>query len=95
MNASGHLLLPKQEFNNIIRGDIERQYIHITWIAPIRGLKPKMALYAEHFMELKGDLIVWPPCMVQHWMHGLRIRLGQFLLGSHHIQVEIEFQIPG
>jgi hypothetical protein len=26
-----------------------------------RGLRPKMAFYAEHFMELRDGLIVQPP----------------------------------
>ena len=53
------------------------------------GLNPKMAFYAEHFMELRDSLIVRPPytfgtgCMLLG-----SIPLGQFRVGSHWIRVE-------
>jgi hypothetical protein len=34
--------------------------IQVTWIAPPRGLKPKMDFYVEHFMELKSGHILGP-----------------------------------
>jgi hypothetical protein len=43
---------------------------------PLGRFETKMAFYVEHFLEIRDGLIVWPPYMLQHWMHGLRIPLG-------------------
>jgi hypothetical protein len=64
-DAPVHLLPNKQEKKGIIKENIYRQYIKVTWITPLGGLKPKMAFYAEHFMELRGSLIVFKPLNAQ------------------------------
>jgi hypothetical protein len=77
LNAPGQLLLTKQELNKIIKEDIFRQYIQVTWVDPLRGLNPKMAFYAKHFMELRDGLIVQPPYTLRH-----RCMLSRFYLGN-------------
>jgi hypothetical protein len=52
-----------------------------------------MAFYAEHFMDLRDGLIVRPYYTLRHWMHALRIPLGQFRVGSHILRVEADHQI--
>jgi len=94
LDAPGHLLPTKQELNKIIRDNIYRQYIQVTWIAPPGGLSPKLAFYAEHFMALRDDLIVRPSYTHRHWMRALKIPLGQFWVGSHWLRVEAEYHIP-
>ena len=42
----------------------------------MEGLHPKMAFYAEHFLEIRDRLIVRPQYTFYHWMHALRIPLG-------------------
>jgi hypothetical protein len=59
-DAPGHLLPTRQKWNKIIRDDIFRQFIQITWVNPQDGLCSKMAFYAEHFLELRDGLIVQP-----------------------------------
>ena len=56
LNAPGHLLPSRQELNRIIREDIYRQFVQITY--PTGGLRQKMAFYAEHFLEISDGLIV-------------------------------------
>jgi len=52
-----------------------------------------MAFYVEHFLELRDGLIVRPQYMFHHWMHALRIPLGQFRVGSYRLQVETDHQV--
>jgi hypothetical protein len=52
--------------NRIIRDDIYRQYILVTWLDPPSGLKPEMAFYVKHFLMLRNGLIVQPPYKLQH-----------------------------
>jgi hypothetical protein len=52
LNAPCHLLPNQQELNKIIKEDIYKRYIQITWTNPPNGLRPKMAFYAEHCLEL-------------------------------------------
>jgi hypothetical protein len=93
LDAPGHLLPTRQELNKIIRDDIYRQFVQITWVNPQGGLRPKMAFYAEHFLELRDELIVRPQYTLRHWMHALRIPFGQFRVGSHRLRVETDHQI--
>ena len=76
-----------------MREDVYKQYVQATWVNPLGGLRPKMAFYAEHFLEIKDRLIVRPQYTFHHWMHALRIPLGQFRVGSHSIRVESDHQI--
>jgi hypothetical protein len=76
--------------NEISKDDIYRHLTKVTWVAPPTGLKFKMAIYVEHFMELRDDLIVKPPYTLWHWIYSLRlwmyvfkIPLGQFCMGFH------------
>ena len=41
----------------IITNDIYRQFIQTTWVHPQGRLRPKMAFYDEHFLELREGLI--------------------------------------
>jgi hypothetical protein len=93
LDAPGHLLPTRQVLNKIIRDDIYRQFIQITWVNPPGGLRPKMAFYAEHFLELRDGFIVRPQYTFRHWVHALRIPLGQFRVGSHRLRVETDHQI--
>jgi hypothetical protein len=93
LDAPGHLLPTRQELNRIIRDDIYRQFIQITWVNPQGGLRPKMAFYVEHFLELRDGLIVRPQYTLRHWVHALCIPLGQFRVGSHRLRVETDHQI--
>ena len=52
-----------------------------------------MAFYAQHFLEIRDGLIVRPQYMFCHWMHALRIPLGQLRVGSHRLRVETDHQI--
>ena len=58
--APDHLLPTRQELNKIIREDIYKQFVQITWVNPLGGLRPKMAFYVEHFLEIRDELIVRP-----------------------------------
>jgi hypothetical protein len=93
LDAPGHLLPTRQVLNKIIRDDIYRQFIQITWVNPPGGLRPKMAFYAEHFLELRDGFIVRPHYTLCHWAHALWIPLGQFRVGSHRLRVETDHQI--
>jgi hypothetical protein len=92
LDAPGHLLPTKQEMNTIIQEDIYKQFVHVTWINPQGGLRPKMAFYVEHFMVMRDGLIVRPHYTLRHWMHSLWIPLGQFKVGSHRL-IETNHQI--
>jgi hypothetical protein len=85
LDAPGHLLPTKQVLNKIIRDDIYRQFIQITWVNPPGGLRPKMAPYAKHFLELRDGLIARPQYTFCHWVHVLRVPLTQFKVGSHRL----------
>ena len=52
-----------------------------------------MAFYAKHFLEIRVGLIARPQYTFRHWMHALRIPLGQFKVGSHRLWVESNHQI--
>jgi hypothetical protein len=93
LDAPSHLLPTKKELNKIIRDDIYRQFVQIIWANPQGGLRPKMAFYAEHFLELRDGLTVQPQYTLRHWMHALCIQLGQFRVGSHRLQAETQHQI--
>lgn len=88
--AHGNLLPTRQELNKIIKEDTYRKFIQVTWVNPPRGLCPKMAFYAQHLLDLRDGLIVRPKYTFHHWMHALCIPLGQFRVGSHRHQVEME-----
>lgn len=51
-----------------------------------------MVFVAEYFMELRDDLIVWPPYTLRHWMRALMILLGSEV-GSHLLPVETDLHI--
>jgi hypothetical protein len=68
LDAPGHLLPTRQEMNTIIREDIYRQFVQVTWINPQGGLRPKMAFYVEHFMVMRDGLIVRPHYTLRHWI---------------------------
>jgi hypothetical protein len=76
LDAPGHILPTRQVLNKIIKDDIYMQFIQITWVNPPSGLRPKMAFYAEHFLELRNGLIVRPQYTLRHWVHDLCIPLG-------------------
>jgi hypothetical protein len=89
LDDAGHLFPNKQELNGIIEENIYRQYIQVTWIASLGGLRPKMAFYAEHFLELRDGLIVRTPltcfdigCMGLGSSRPIRSRLSSPLGGS-------------
>jgi hypothetical protein len=69
LDAPGHLLPTRQVLNKIIRDDIYRQFIQITWVNPPGGLCPKMAFYAEHFLVLREEFIIQPHYTLFHWAH--------------------------
>jgi hypothetical protein len=77
LDTLGHLLMTRQMLNKIIRDDIYRQFIQLTWVNPLGGLCPKMAFYTKHFLELSDGFIVRPHYTLRHWVHALRILLGQ------------------
>jgi hypothetical protein len=77
LDASVHLLPPRQIVNRDIREDIYRLYIQVTWTSPPTSLGSKMSFYLEHFLELRDGIIVHPPYTYRHWMHSLKIPLGQ------------------
>ena len=58
LNTPDHLLPTQQELNMIIRDDIYRKFIQITWVNPPGGLHPKMAFYAKNFLEDRDEFIV-------------------------------------
>jgi hypothetical protein len=53
-----------------------------------------MSFYLEHFLELRDGIIVWPPYTHRHWIHSLKIPLGQLQVGSHRLQIETDCHIP-
>lgn len=57
------------------------------------GCVQKMAFYAEHCLEIRDGLIIRPQYTFQHWMHALRIPLGQLRVGSHRLRVETDHHI--
>jgi hypothetical protein len=79
--------------NTIIRDDIYRQFIQITWVNPPGGLRPKMTFYIEHFLKLRDGLIIRSPYTFHHWAHALRISPGQLRVESHRLRVETNHQI--
>jgi hypothetical protein len=48
----------------------------------------------QHFLELRDDIIVRPPYTRRHWMHSLKIPLGQFRVSSHQLRIETDHHIP-
>lgn len=76
LDAHGQHLSKKKELKKI------RQYIQLTWADPPHELKPKMPFYVEHFMELMDNFIIRPAYTLRHWMHALRVPLGQFQVSS-------------
>ena len=93
LDAPDHLLPTRQELNKIIREDVYKQFVQVTWVNPPGGLRPKMAFYVEHFLEIIDGLIFQPQYTFRHWMHALRIPLGQLRVGSHRLQGEMDHQI--
>jgi hypothetical protein len=65
-DAPGHLPLTRHELNIIIRDEIYKYFIHITWVNPPNGLQPKMALYTDYFLELRDRFIVRPQYTLYH-----------------------------
>jgi hypothetical protein len=94
LDAPHHLLSTRQVLNQAIREDIYRLYIQVTWTSPPTSLGSKMSFYLEHFLELQDGIIVRPPYTCKHWMHSLRIPLGQLQVGSHRLQIETDHHIP-
>ena len=47
----------------------------------------------EHCLEIRDGLIIRPQYTLQHWMHALRIPLGQLRVGSHRLRVETDHHI--
>jgi hypothetical protein len=92
LDAPSHLLANKQELNKIIREDIYRQYIQVTWVDP-PWAQAQDGLLCKAF---HGDER-WPhhqtTYTLRHWMHALKIPLGQFQVGSHQLQVEANHHI--
>ena len=66
LDAPGHLLPTRHHLNKIIRDNIYKLFIQITWVNPQGGLRPKMAFYAKHFLELRNELIVQPKYTLCH-----------------------------
>jgi hypothetical protein len=66
LDAPSHLLQTRQVLNKIIKDDIYMQFIQITWVNPPRGLRPKMAFYTEHFLELRDGSILRPHYTLHH-----------------------------
>lgn len=79
--------------NKIIREDIYRSFVQVPWVNPPRGLRPMMAFYAKHFLELRDGVIVRLQYTFHHQMYALRIPLGQFRIGSHRLRVETNHQV--
>lgn len=90
LDASGYLLPTRQELNKIIRDDIYKQFIQITWDNPHDKLFPKMAFYVEHFLEMRDELINRPQYTLHHWLHAPYIPLEQFIMDSHRLRVETD-----
>jgi hypothetical protein len=53
------------------------------------SLGSKMSFYLEHFLELQDGIIIHPPYTYRHWMHSLRIPLGQLGL----VLIEFEWRL--
>jgi hypothetical protein len=94
LDAPRHLLSTRQVLNQAIREDIYRLYIQVTWTSPPTSLGSKMSFYLEHFLELWDGIVVRPPYTRRHWMHSLRIPLGQLRVGSHRLRIETDHHIP-
>ncbi len=58
LDAPAHFLPSRQELNEHFQQDIYRQYITTTWSNPSGGLRPRMAFYAEHFLEIQNGIVV-------------------------------------
>jgi hypothetical protein len=93
LDAASNLLPTRQVLNKIIKNDISRQFIKITWVNPLGGLRLKIAFYGEQFLELRDGFIVQPQCTFHQWVHALRIPLGRFKVDSHRLRVETDNQI--
>lgn len=91
--VSRHLWPPTQVLNKLTREDIYRLFIQVTCTSPSTSLGSKMS-YLEHFLEFQDGIIVCPPCTHKHWMHSLKIPLGQLKVGSHRLWVETDHHIP-
>ncbi len=69
LDAPAHLLLFQQELNEHVRLDIYRRYITTTWVNPPGGLRPRMSLYAEHFLEIFDGIIARHSYLSRWWPH--------------------------
>jgi hypothetical protein len=69
-------------------------YTQVTWTSPLTSMGSKMSFYLEHFLELQDGIVVPPPYTRRHWMHSLRIPLGQLRVGSHRLRIETDHHIP-
>jgi hypothetical protein len=94
LDVPRHLLPTRQVLNHAIKEDIYKLYIQVTWTSPPTSLGSKMSFYIEHFLELRDGIIILPPYTRKHWMHSLRIPLGQLLVGSHRLWIETNHHIP-
>jgi hypothetical protein len=65
-----------QVLNKIIKDEIYRRFIHITWVTSPGGLCPKMAFYVENFLKLRDGLIARPHFTFCHWVPALCIPLN-------------------
>lgn len=61
-----------------------KMYIQGYWSRPLEILGFKMDFYLEG-LELQDGIIVCPSYTWRHWMHSLRIPLGQFRVGCHRL----------
>jgi len=91
LDAPGHHLPNKQEMNAVIKEDIYRQYIRISWITTPGGLRPKMTFYAQHFLQFRDNLIVWPQLCFN--IECIGSGSGQLKVGSHLLWSEVKHQI--
>jgi len=55
MDAPGHPLPTRQELNRIIKDDIYKQFVQVTWTNPQGKLRPKMAFYVENYIEASSE----------------------------------------
>ena len=90
LDALAHLLPSRQELNEHVRQDIYRQYITTTCSNPPGGLRPKMAFYAKHFLEIQDGIIVRLAYLYQCWNHVLWFSLSSFKVGSHSLRAQID-----
>ena len=59
-------------------------------VIPRGGLRPKMAFYAEHFLEIQDGIVARPAYLYRRWNHALRFSLGSFRVGSHRLRVQTD-----